>query len=827
MRFIFITIIVLFCLLGPTAKAVMELPPLLPEGADQHAFTQKLIQENPWVIPSGIGSLMQQHVGVEQRFLPGLLAHPEFQKQAKLRPNLITIHVEKVQQVMGIENVLPPEALARIKSGISQTLENVEDRSDQSLTEIFDEKITEGLREIAKSDPKGILVGMVNCLDRADRKPLFQISSSQELLEKLSNLPQLTDAVLQASFQGAAHHISEQEISRDFLLNRVRDLLQVEKEMDQMLRAKWFLANVSPEMLAQMTKDRHKISKWIENTENPEAFDIGGAEEERAGAFFQDLLSKVGSDSKEVTRRAKGYLDRIENAWKEADRSQERRMVTVATPYFTIREVPPYLAVYRSALTGDCGTRDDFPFPYSPLERNFFIFDNKGEALGYFGATLINTQGILTLFAHDINGLRLPQEYVVISLNVVSQLLPQFGVKRMTMGFSQYANYQEGRGAALVNEYLDVGIRNFLNPFAANPHGDRPQDNPNSALFVPHLEQLKGLRFRFESAGLAIAEQKKPETPREGFLKLLDLADGGQSVLYMDFLGFTKEERERMLATTNNTDHAPLEVYYERLEELFSRFDIGLSEKFMKKHENYFTLGHLNSKDVLTTDNEDYSAKTIAFVIAIIKRGQDRGLAYDLIAQNPSFFERSEKFRTYVEGIPAEGVEHLNRLKRLIQAKLDSELVAPNQERLIALMNTEDQEIQTWAAKTWITRHGSHGLPSQVLETFARALENEDAESEAPSLAAVRMLMRIRTKQPAVIDSLHTSVLEDENIEIAYRAAIALLRNGYTSEEVGKIIIDNQQNPELSEKLRILGRATYLKNVKKGCMEILQVPVQQ
>jgi hypothetical protein len=90
----------------------------------------------------------------------------------------------------------------------------------------------------------------------------------------------------------------------------------------------------------------------------------------------------------------------------------------------------------------------------------------------------------------------------------------------------------------------------------------------------------------------------------------------------------------------------------------------------------------------------------------------------------------------------------------------------------------------------------------------ALGLDNTNAPEgdDSLSLKTVKLLMDVRTQNATVNEQLQLSVDEEEDVTIAYRAAIALLRNGVTHAPAVELIQQNAANNELSQALLKAGK---------------------
>src|SRR5262249_23208704 len=150
---------------------------------------------------------------------------------------------------------------------------------------------------------------------------------------------------------------------------------------------------------------------------------------------------------------------------------------------------------------------------------------------------------------------------------------------------------------------------------------DSPEVNAEAHLFVPSVNVLKQIRVRVVDGGGKVVEEQPPMSPRDAFLRLMDLMAGEeQPQIFFEELGFDRATVEQLAGLINNVDRKPLDLYYQAVREEFTKREIVLSENFLRRYARLFVLGHLNAKDAVTTPNEELREKSVRLVIETLKR---------------------------------------------------------------------------------------------------------------------------------------------------------------------------------------------------------------
>lgn len=187
---------------------------------------------------------------------------------------------------------------------------------------------------------------------------------------------------------------------------------------------------------------------------------------------------------------------------------------TVVTDTYFIREAPPTLGIWRGYLGGDCSSRDTFAFPYSPLERGYYVYNSKGVAKGYIMATVVMVDGKRTLYMHDVTGRHLSprlaekilhgfyQALSKLDSNLHQITIPKFEQIHENNNFVELVKVQQkyANGRPLVKQtYLDTAIRSILSatPGSSTKY-DSPEVNSEAVVFEPNPEILSSIRTRVE-----------------------------------------------------------------------------------------------------------------------------------------------------------------------------------------------------------------------------------------------------------------------------------------------------------------------------------------
>lgn len=808
------------------AYADTEYPPLLETQQAREQHILKLMERYPWLAPTGISGHLPNYVGLQQQWLPQLYGNAQFKSLSQSRPAAISFNVQEVIYEEGEVSVLRPEALKSFREEIGRQLIAHPSFEDERL--LTDEIVTR-LRVQRESDPRAVVAGLVHCLPQARRAEFFKLGDTEAQLDALERASDLTDDVVGQSFR-AEGRLAGRPLTKRFLLQDARESLLRERELISLLRVQ----------LALMAVDEGPREAAEAIREAPEkVFDLADPSNHR---HLETLLSRLRS----AEPQGKSYADQLFKVLKASERKSERGQITRYRDLFTLQEMPPEIAVYRGVIGGDCSLTASYAFPFSPMERVYFLFDPNGAPIrAYVAGTIVEAGGKQTLYLHDVAGPALNKEMQARILHAMFQARKIIGVEQITLPTVVVRDANAGQEPTQVPElyqlirdmdrfliqhelpqnYLDIELRTFLGSLPSSGiEYDSPQGNGVGLVFAPDAQISNGLHVTASSNGHEI-EEAEPRTlsQKDAFLRILDLLAGEEHPEhFFEDLGFEREEVQRILRVANNDRRAPLDEYYRELESEFQKYGISWSQKFLRKNARYFIFGHLVAPDATSSTTEGMREKTVQYVIETVQRGRARDVAYALIERQPDFFNGNVQFQEYVSGIPLRGEENVKRVKRLLKAGVELRLIFGDKkrERMTELAGCRNSELLVLAMR-WLQKEPGAESSSDLTLFYAQMLDNEKHDSDDASLFAVERLMERRTQEATVIESLLKTVRKDANEQIAYRAAVALLRNGIQDAHALKLIEKHSSNHSISEGLRAEGNAA-LRGSSGDCTRSLE-----
>lgn len=90
-----------------------------------------------------------------------------------------------------------------------------------------------------------------------------------------------------------------------------------------------------------------------------------------------------------------GYPEKLQKSVENRLQSftqQLRSYTTEIKNPIRLKEVPPWIAILRGLISGDCATRYSFPYPTDPNERVFVLYDHEGKRKGTVTGTFVDVE---------------------------------------------------------------------------------------------------------------------------------------------------------------------------------------------------------------------------------------------------------------------------------------------------------------------------------------------------------------------------------------------------------------------------------------------------
>lgn len=802
-KFALLNVLVCFFTFALNASASFELPEVQNNPQSIGDYKNRLVVEAPWTA-SQIGYF--DRIGANTALLAAQLsADPLFQKLAAERHDgYLTMNISEVQKVQQLARRAKEATLNQWRTEIKHLL-------TENNAALLDQKILESLKIISNRGPRSIVTGLINCLPPQMRGEFFKIASASEVAKKLSDSPELSDEAIKANFRGEALGLSQDHLTKAHLLQLIEAGRKLEAQLSGLLRARWFLEHD----VAGGASLEQRLSQASDASLDP--FDAPAQEYQD---YVERLMHLDQSSGRELNpKKVSQILSKVKESQLEKG-DYEERMSDVDQAVFSFRvvEVPPEIGATRGYLMEDCAT-DGYGFSYSPAEYNFLVYDEKGTPVGFIGATKVLDGNKKTLFIHDFGGKRVTEKLIMLSLHALHMSLGKLGFDQMS-GSSANGNYGDWTNtlpklfsnANLANHtYVDgplrESIQRVINYVHANSYdmANAPR-NRSAGLFqaIPAVQAKTRAEVSIQGAGSQHPQIATaiPQSKPEAVLRAIDLYNAnpeqGITAQMLAIEGVQAQDLRGLIRLLENPDKLPLGQYYEGLGQMFSKFGINFSGKFMREHGNLFWIGHLNAPDAARTTDEALANRTVEYTVNLLKRGEKYELVSALLEQNREFFLKNEKFQKYLGSFVIRGAKEPGQVELLIRLRFNLDRLIADQEALLRLLAIENP-----ATKLWAVQH----LSDATLRSLSPADADQvvhllSVDDDATPLVGVRALEKIRPHSALAIKELTRSVKYEDNREVLVRAALILHSTGNLEGKALERFIKYSQHSDIPPELR-------------------------
>lgn len=750
----------------------MELPPVMGTIEEKTAFASKIKLLVPETVTSSyaIDNIVGSQAGVlyyielEQELLGRLRADPQYMELANQRPKL---------QDLRFRRVTPDSSDRRTVDPVwAQKLLEYHGSYDVYLPEISD--------HLLNRSSSLIFSGLARVIPAASRN----LMKEPRLTSRWENIRPLLEK------------IPLDDLRRDFDLRRFSTVTQT-----------WNLTD-----LENFVVQQNEVEEWyafmleqLNKAINGPFSKIWFANENQR--VFVDRLFGPLSSPKLVTavetlgrRMARLYLS---ESSAPVEKVPDRSLV--------LRELPPYLAIYRGCVGMDCSTSASWAFPYSPFERDWFVEDEKGTRLGYVSGNITTVDGQPCLYIRDIHGPGLTAEDLHIIVNGFYLARSKYGAELMTLAHVNFAGQnhfpvlsqalQTYPFDKLVNQHFrDEWIRDkYLGSVTGSAASyDAVYLHSQVRLIHPDSELLG--HFRIESLTEA------GEAPTEVDLwAQLELAVGAGDASFMQAVPAPLgTSRANVIAQIRNTEHLPVETYHRAVEKVLLSSGVKFSQNLRRKHDGLFREGHLASPDAFTGDSSQ--KQSVRYVEDLLWRSPNPDAAGPLIRDHLEVFKASESFGRQVRGLVerAQPVD-AERAKILWGAGFSFEALALSTAQWSWLFEVLNDPEATLAA------YEREVLPDGLRAHFSplAALLRNDHHDETIAEKAATLLRRFpeSVKDPEVAVEVETSILQEDNLRVRVPLAELYLRAGGRDEETSlksyRLLVRHQNSPNVDSLWRL------------------------
>lgn len=731
---------------GSLAFAAMEFPPEVrtPEQMEEYiAFLRERVES---LQVQGADQHIRSLVPIEQTVVQRLRENPRFMAAANERPPLLTLNISFVTLSEGMGR------------GVTQDWYTFIQQSRQQLLPQFSQTaLDQRISQWKKKSTQNFFSALARVLPEENRELLSLANLEQRWQSIRRILERMPEENLRAQIDGGRlglpadwrlEHLDRYFIETFTLENEIAALVQ----MSVFGPHPWILQESLPPTLRKMAQER------------------------------------------KVVRQLESLRARLEEAY-----INPNSRITVERPNLQLRlkEIPPYIAIWRGYVGRDCSTTSSWAFPYSPYERNWWIEDANGRQLGYVSGTITEYNNERVLYIRDIRFQRYLQRGNELVMKALYAARDLYGARHVTfvnegiMGSLNADPHQRTemtnlvRAMPLINQnFPDTWIRNEV--LAQHARVSNSYDNP--------ANQSRSHLLSFENRG---SEQVRVQVVENGEITVVSPTENPD--LFWDRLTLAVSSNDHyslsrnygnevnwraVISALSNQERLNVEAFQTRITEIFQAYGLPISRNIRKRHENAFLTGHLRAPDAFTPENQRQSFR---FVIDGIWRAADRRPALAIIQEHLELFENSEMFNRAVQGLfQRRQPVDFERARDLFAVGYHFPNIQLDHASLDWLItNAETHDLIWFGLERRLPGPGqmidANQLPANVLTKLARLLDNLDENIDfAYSVNAANALLRITGGAIANRDlnvELSTTLTEEEDLAVLFPAAVAFLRD--------------------------------------------------
>lgn len=746
--------------------AEMEFPPNLDSEEKMAAFMMKLRREIPETIDGGVqgsnyklaDSALRAMLRAEQELIHNLRNDHEYMARARQRPPLQTFQFERVLIAQTHGRAMNAEWSAFLREN------NFDANADSAAVE---NELVELFERWPSRSANAFFSGLAQFVKNRE------LLSEPDLAVRWQEIRRILDEhdlqQIRQKFKASIYGVENQEWTLTDLDGVVDQIVQLENR------------------ILVLMEERHAIGTAADGNNDADLEKASWIIENRAP---DDLLL-----SPKIEKLLAGLKNRAERLFIDPSATIEE-----ITPMrqLVLRELPPYLAIYRGCVGSDCSTTHSWAFPYSPLERDWWIDDTDGNHLGYVSGNVTMVGGQPSLYIRDVTGGGLGEGDIELILDGFSAIRQSYGANLMTIMSSDFTA-QNHFGAQMrdlkaypvdgvVNQsFLDESIRNrLLSPLVSSSHYDAIGNHQSVRLVKPRPQQPNLRIYRLSGPPRVI----DPKKDARGLWQLLIAAVNANNPLYLQELAIPEDGKRRLVDALRNIRRQSVARYYEQVKATFEELDLPFSQNLVKKYESLFFVGHMSALDAFSEQN---LRQTIRFTIDVVWRSKDITQASEWISSHLKIFEENDLMTRAVRGlferkqqVDAERMSFLwNIGYRFTQQAFSQEdlkwisIVGPPDMAFWAI-DQLGESVDWKAAK----------LDASVASVLAKHLDNEDENiDESISERAAERIAKMKGVNKAFPDvkaEIEKSIFEDDNLKIQFPLALAYLRDhGHSEPDVG------------------------------------------
>jgi hypothetical protein len=534
----------------------------------------------------------------QARLQTELAKNPKYQEaMKKMHQEYLSISIAPKSEQKVKAYIISPEAVVDWKKNLKSTLDSLDNRD-------LNKEITDLVKTIGKKSSTGLETGLVMGLPTEERKRVLALPATERIEALKEKLPSVIGKEFKAQNFGFSNAPSKEEV-----LNLLKKLETDEKRLNDLLELHLVLQN--PEGVIRTSSaevidalDDHKLSFFTEG----DAVNVKLKTLNLANA--KDLAQKIKKHFKQFSQEQEVIEEKLGQA-------------------IRLTEMPPAIGIFRGCTGGDCSTQFSFPYPNSPNEKVFYVYNHQNEIKGYITGNIVLADGKPSFQILTIAGPRISSTDTEMIIQGLYSAKEKLGVSQIVLpnsdnlnGLINYAPIKKVIGNRTLNKptvlqtYLDRDFRGEIEKFQSKYNmGDYDKMDRNNHVVIYEPTNDFNLKVDIntkDSSKIADSIVNKKNAVLEFAFDLMSSDRIEQVEQVLTAAHISPEMQKDLTENLINQKKLSISEYKEKIKKWFNYTDIDFEAK-----KDYFLPGLSNAKDSISlSGTPDY----LAYVEKIIKK---------------------------------------------------------------------------------------------------------------------------------------------------------------------------------------------------------------
>jgi hypothetical protein len=523
----------------------------------------------------------------DQERLQELLKNdPEYLKAFQERhPHWLKITLALKKQEMLTKTHLNPDALPKWKENLTNTFNSLP--KDKTTSASLLDEILSLSQWIKERNSVGLETGLVQSLGAEDRKAFFAANPENRLQILKNKLPNQ----IHSNFKATAYGLKESPNKSDALA-LLEKLRSSESRLSDLTQLHLILQNaegkIQGDHLARLNALKLKDLDFFTDSHH--------------------LSAKIKHLGKDFN---KSHVPNVQPFVIQSKVLEER-----LSSGMTLLEVHPSMGIFRGCAGGDCATQLTFPYPNSPDEKVFFVYDLQDQLKGYITGNLVESNGKKSFQVSTISGPRISSndaemileglERIKKELNAEQLLLPPKEKLDELLNYdpvkSVYAEKVKDRPYVEV-KYLDSKFRQKIETFRSDFNiGLYDKMAHNSKAIVYAKSEALSLSINVAKNPTPLMTKSKPTNEKMVVELAMDLINSGRegyAIRMFNAAKITEERQKEILDTIKNIRNLSIPEHQQQLKKI-----LGFTEAEASNSISSLGRVYLNTTDYSSVVNK-------------------------------------------------------------------------------------------------------------------------------------------------------------------------------------------------------------------------------